>query len=143
MSKKAEEGEQTPSAVYSPKKRSKITFNDKQVEDYVLTATANNVWYYRDRMNVPRGPCTVPVLRNCWVQGVIDEQTIVWGQGLGDWIPVKNVRTLVAQIRTFEVRVATWIKREFALKPAIRKLRKVRAENRPKQEWVDQVDVMR
>ena len=58
--------------------------------------------YYRDRMSVPRGPCNVAVLRECWVQGVIDEHTLVWGQGLGDWLPVRNIRTLVPQIRTFE-----------------------------------------
>jgi hypothetical protein len=36
------------------------------------------------------------------VHGVIDDGTLVWGQGLIDWLPVKNVRTLVPQIRTLE-----------------------------------------
>lgn len=36
------------------------------------------------------------------VHGVIDETTLVWGQGLQDWLPVRNVRTLVPQIRTPE-----------------------------------------
>jgi len=36
------------------------------------------------------------------VNGVIDENTLVWGQGLADWLPVRNVRTLVPQIRTVE-----------------------------------------
>ena len=36
------------------------------------------------------------------MHGVIDDGTLVWGQGLMDWLPVKNVRTLVPQIRTFE-----------------------------------------
>ena len=48
------------------------------------------------------GLANVAVLRECWVQGVIDEHTLVWGQGLGDWLPVRNIRTLVPQIRTFE-----------------------------------------
>lgn len=101
----------------------------------------------RDRMSSPRGPCSLPVLREAWTQGVIDENTLVWGQvrrtcphsrgaepqlifkpshsctacnsiphsrlaycprlcllvqGLADWLPVKNVRTLVPQIRTVE-----------------------------------------
>lgn len=42
------------------------------------------------------------VLRECWVHGIIDENTLVWGQGLVDWLPIRNVRTLVAQIRTPE-----------------------------------------
>ena len=58
--------------------------------------------YYRDRLSVPRGPCNISVLRECWVHGVIDDGTLVWGQGLIDWLPVKNVRTLVPQIRTVE-----------------------------------------
>jgi hypothetical protein len=36
------------------------------------------------------------------VAGVIDEDTLVWGHGLGDWLPIRNVRTLVPQIRTLE-----------------------------------------
>ena len=36
------------------------------------------------------------------VHGVIDENTLIWGQGLMDWLPVRNVRTLVPQIRTPE-----------------------------------------
>ena len=51
---------------------------------------------------VARGPCNLPVLRQCWVHGVIDENTLVWGQGLMDWLPAKNIRTLVPMIRTVE-----------------------------------------
>lgn len=51
---------------------------------------------------MPRGPCNLGVLREAWVHGVIDEGTLVWGQGLGDWLPIRNVRTLVPQIRTLE-----------------------------------------
>jgi GYF domain 2 len=132
---------------------------ERQIVDYVREATRKNIWYYRDRMSVPRGPCPLPVkhcsavirspnagagflpettrtkqhfkshlyvqcdcrctpcrvyqghhhnmlhqqvLRECWVHGIIDENTLVWGQGLVDWLPIRNVRTLVAQIRTPE-----------------------------------------
>ena len=100
---------------------------ERTVVDYVRGATAKNVWYYRDRLSTPRGPCTLPVLRECWVNGIIDENTLVWGQGLADWLPVKNVRTLVPQIRTMEVQVATWMKKTFSLKPSLAKVRKERA----------------
>lgn len=56
----------------------------------------------RDRLNVPRGPCSLPVLKEAWVNGVIDSNTLIWGQGLADFIPIRNVRTLVPQIRTLE-----------------------------------------
>mmetsp|Transcript_32971 Transcript_32971/g.93390 ORF Transcript_32971/g.93390 Transcript_32971/m.93390 type:complete len:150 (-) Transcript_32971:104-553(-) len=107
-----------------------LTFEQKQQIDYIRLATRKNIYYYRDRMNTARGPCTLPVLRECWVQGIIDENTLVWGQGLMDWIPVRNVRTLTAQIRTVEVQVATWIKKQFALKPALAAARKARSEFR-------------
>lgn len=110
-----------------PARRAKLTMKDRQHYDYIREATMKNVWceycdtsllvcttlrlltsapcgarYYRDRLSTPRGPCNVAVLRECWVHGVIDEHTLVWGQGLGDWLPVRNIRTLVPQIRTFE-----------------------------------------
>lgn len=53
-------------------------------------------------MSVPRGPCTLPIMREAWVHGVIDQNTLVWGQGLADWLPIRNVKTLVPQIRTVE-----------------------------------------
>ncbi|KAL3153494.1 hypothetical protein ABBQ38_011825 [Trebouxia sp. C0009 RCD-2024] len=118
----------------------KLTFKQKEATDYVRMATAHNVWYYRDRMNVARGPCTLPVLKECWVHGIIAEDTLVWGHGLIDFLPIRNVRTLVPQIRTPEVQVATWFKRTFALKPALNKIRKERAEHRHDQS--DQVDTM-
>jgi hypothetical protein len=128
----------------------------------------------------------VPVLREAWVQGIVDENTLVWGSGLIDWLPIRNVRTLVPQIRTVEgeqphaaarrgrrdlarlqprhaqgprpaclrtarrtprrrhrspclalppprdpaVQLATWVKKTFALKPALEKARKQRATHR-------------
>ncbi|CAL8471988.1 g11530 [Coccomyxa elongata] len=119
--------------IQRPTKKPSLTFEDRQHFDYIREATSKNVWYYRDRLSVPRGPCNLPVLRECWVQGVIDEGTLVWGQGLADWLPIRNVRTLVPQIRTMEVQVATWIKRQFALKPAIARIRRERAPQRPVQ----------
>ena len=44
----------------------------------------------------------MPVLKEAWVDGVIDSNTLIWGQGLADIIPIRNVRTLVPQIRTVE-----------------------------------------
>jgi hypothetical protein len=58
--------------------------------------------YYRDRMSVPRGPCPLHMLKDAWVQGVIDENTMVWGHGLFDWLPAKNIKLLIPMIRTPE-----------------------------------------
>ena len=61
-----------------------------------------------------------------WTNGLVDENTLVWGQGLLDWIPAKNVTTLVAQVRTPEVRLATWLKKKMAIEPQYRRVRKQR-----------------
>ncbi len=74
----------------------------------VHTAVSLRRRYYRDRLSVPRGPCNISVLRESWVHGVIDEHTLVWGQGLGDWLPARNIRTLVPQIRTVEGAGRAW-----------------------------------
>ncbi|KAA6426433.1 MAG: RNA binding [Trebouxia sp. A1-2] len=112
-----------PSSPTKQRRPAKLDFQQKQVVDYVREATRNNVWYYRDR-----------------VHGIIGEDTLVWGQGLHDFLPVRNIRTLVPQIRTLEVQAATWVKRTFALKPALNQIRKERAEHRQAQS--DQVDTM-
>lgn len=105
-------------------------------------------------------------------------------QGLVDFLPIRNIRTLVPQIRTLEgellrqpahyqytctefmhahvctacvcmlrehrathskvlvlaVQVATWVKRNFALRPALNRIRKERGDHRQTQS--DQVDRM-
>ena len=58
--------------------------------------------YYRDRMSVPRGPCPLHVLKEAWVQGVIDENTMVWGHGLYDWLPARNIKLLLPMVLTPE-----------------------------------------
>mmetsp|Transcript_4424 Transcript_4424/g.12755 ORF Transcript_4424/g.12755 Transcript_4424/m.12755 type:complete len:175 (-) Transcript_4424:154-678(-) len=118
----------------------RYNWKDRMVPDYVREATRHNMWYYRDRCNVARGPCGLPTLRDCWVHGVIDENTLVWGEGLIDWLPIRNVRTLVAQIRIVEVQAATWVKKQFGLKPAIRDIRRHRPEYR--RLHTDQIDEM-
>lgn len=36
--------------------------------NYQRMLMRKNIWYYRDRMNVPRGPCPLHVLKDAWVQ---------------------------------------------------------------------------
>ncbi len=92
----------TPKPPPKPRDVEPYSFNRLEQFDYVREVTKKNVWYYRDRISVPRGPCTLPVLREAWVNGIIDENTLIWGQGLIDWLPAKNIRTLIPQIRTPE-----------------------------------------
>jgi hypothetical protein len=92
---------EAPFEPFKPQKRFPDS-NEAFLITYVRMATRKNLWYYRDRCGVARGPAPVPTLREAWVHGLIDQNTLVWGQGLIDFLPIKNVRTLVPQIRTPE-----------------------------------------
>jgi hypothetical protein len=76
--------------------------NELHLNNYVKLATRKNVWFYRDRCGVNRGPAPLPTMRDAWVNGLIDQNTLVWGQGMVDFLPIKNVRTLMGQIRTWD-----------------------------------------
>ena len=45
------------------RKRPKLTHYERMLYNSIISISWQNVWYYRDRMNVPRGPCQLPVLR--------------------------------------------------------------------------------
>merc|ERR1719265_1321742 len=85
---------------------------------------ARNVWYYRDRLSTPRGPCTLPVLRESWAKGFIDDKTLIWGNGCIDWIPIRNIALLSSAIRTPEVQLATWLKKKLVLTGKLVQVRK-------------------
>lgn len=123
----------------------KVVLSHYQYEmiNYQRMLMRKNIWYYRDRMSVPRGPCPLHVLKDCWVQGVIDENTLVWGGGLYDWLPIKNVKLLIPMIRTPEVQLGAWMKKTFALKPALNRIREERKGVRPESNLSDQVSRMR
>lgn len=96
------------------------------------TANEENVWFYRDRVGRCRGPAPLSTLRQCWVNGIVDEHTLVWGNGLGDWLPARNVRGLITNIRNPPTIAMHWLMRKFvdtdAKLAAIRRERFERAQ---------------
>jgi len=48
----------------------KIVLSPYQYEmiNYQRMHLRNNIWYYRDRLSVPRGPCPLHTLKDAWVQ---------------------------------------------------------------------------
>ncbi|KAK3253011.1 hypothetical protein CYMTET_37717 [Cymbomonas tetramitiformis] len=102
---------ESPSLPLSELKKS-LKKEQAEKENYAFLALEDNIWYYRDRQNLPRGPCPLNSLRMAWINGIIDENTIVWGQGLEEWVPIRNVSALPALIRNFEVVVLTWAKKK-------------------------------
>ena len=75
------------------------------------TALEDNIWWYKDRAGLPRGPLQLTGLRACYVQGVIDDKTLVWGQGLTGWYPMTNVIGLTANVRNLESALGGGVKR--------------------------------
>lgn len=71
---------------------------------------------------------------------MIDEHTLIWGQGQMDWLPIRNVRMLTGAIRTPEVRLATWFRKTFVLQPQLEKIREQRSQT--KTILSNQVDLM-
>lgn len=86
-----------------------LTLNQKSQINFVKTAIKENIWYYRDRLNISRGPCDIHILRQCWINGIIDQNTLIWGIGIDDWIPLRNIRNLIVLIRIPEGNI-TFIK---------------------------------
>ncbi|PNH08959.1 hypothetical protein TSOC_004472 [Tetrabaena socialis] len=123
----------------------KVVLSHYQYEmiNYQRMLLRKNIWYYRDRMNVPRGPCPLHVVKEAWVSGIVDENTLMWGHGLYDWLPAKNIQLLLPMVRTAEVRFATWVKRTFSLKPSLNRIREQRKEHRDPAEQSLQVELMR
>merc|ERR1712224_1006917 len=108
-----------------------MTFEDKeQIWWWKTSAISRNIWYYRDRFFAPRGPCTLPVLREAWTKGIIDDKTLVWATGLIDWIPIRNVVLLKTAIRTPEVQVVTWLKKKLVLEPQLHQVRQEQVHTR-------------
>ena len=71
------------------------------------------MWFYRDRVGKCRGPAPLNTLRQCWVNGIVDEHTMVWGNGLSDWVPARNVRGLITNIRNPPTIIMHWLMRKF------------------------------
>jgi hypothetical protein len=59
---------------------------------FFLTGCRENFWFYRDRTGLPRGPMTIETVKKCYINGVVDQHTLFWGNGLGDWVPLRNLR---------------------------------------------------
>ena len=35
---------------------------------------------------------TIETVKKCYINGVVDQHTLFWGNGLGDWVPLRNLR---------------------------------------------------
>ena len=73
-----------------------------------------NVWFYRDRTGLPRGPCTLNTVRKCYANGIVDQHTLFWGNGLGDWVPLRNIRGMSASLNDPKTKFVKFLVDTFA-----------------------------
>ena len=88
------------------------------------TVIRKNVWFYRDRTGLPRGPCTLNTVRKCYANGIVDQHTLFWGNGLGDWVPLRNIRGMSASLNDPKTKFVKFLVDTFAFP------KKDRRENR-------------
>ena len=70
-----------------------------------------NIYFYRDRTGMARGPCNLSCMRKCWINDIIDEHTLTWCNGLSDFVPIRNVRGLVREIENPWVKLHKFVSR--------------------------------
>tara|TARA_B110000977_G_scaffold187662_1_gene255024 strand:- start:3124 stop:3609 length:486 start_codon:yes stop_codon:yes gene_type:complete len=83
-----------------------------------------NIWFYRDRTGVPRGPMTINTVKKAYVNGIVDQHTLFWGNGLGDWVPLRNIRGMARCLSDPKTRFVKFLVDKFVFP------KKERAENR-------------
>jgi hypothetical protein len=57
---------------------------------------------------------TIDTVKKCWIGGIIDEHTLVWGNGLGDWVPLRNIRGMGHVLNDPRTRFLKWITQKVA-----------------------------
>ena len=82
------------------------------------------IYWYRDRSGLPRGPMTIDILKKCWINGIIDENTLMWGNGLGDWVPMRNVRGMAEVLHEPKTVFLKWLTQKVAFPKADRRARR-------------------
>ena len=73
-----------------------------------------NIWFYRDRTGLPRGPCTLETVRKCYANGIVDQHTLFWGNGLGDWVPLRNIRGMATSLSDPKTKFVKFLVDKFA-----------------------------
>ena len=66
------------------------------------------------------------IVKKCWINGIIDENTLVWGNGLGDWVPMRNVRGMAELLHEPKVQFFKWLTQKVAFPKAERRANRQR-----------------
>lgn len=97
---------------------------DPSSRPFARAVVRRNIWYYRDRTGLPRGPMDINVLRKAYIGGIIDGNTLMWGNGLGHWVPLRNIRGMDGNLTNPKVLFLKWIHDTFIITKAQRRERR-------------------
>jgi hypothetical protein len=53
-------------------------------------------------------------VRKCYANGIVDQHTLFWGNGLGDWVPLRNIRGMSASLNDPKTKFVKFLVDTFA-----------------------------
>ena len=67
---------------------------------------------------------SIDVLRKAYIGGIVDGNTLMWGNGLGHWVPLRNIRGMDGNLTNPKVLFLKWIHDTFIVTKAQRQERR-------------------
>lgn len=58
-----------------------------------------NEWFYLDKSRHQQGPISFSALRDCLLQGVIDENTFLWCEGMDNWKRLRELKEIENRLK--------------------------------------------
>lgn len=55
-------------------------------------------WYYLDSKHSQQGPFELQELINCWKKSEISEHSFIWGEGMEEWKPLRELPDLLQEL---------------------------------------------
>ena len=53
-------------------------------------------------------------MRKCYANGIVDQHTLFWGNGLGDWVPLRNIRGMATSLSDPKTKFVKFLVDKFA-----------------------------
>ncbi|EQC36197.1 hypothetical protein, variant [Saprolegnia diclina VS20] len=102
---------------FEPDRFGSKRFQKKCCGHVVMAPMAETRWFYANDDDVIHGPATLELLRNLWLRGELQTDTIVWRLGLTEWLSIGELPSLLSCLNTKDAIHASLLKRSASLKP--------------------------
>lgn len=60
-------------------------------QDYVKDHYQTKEWFYLDKERKQQGPISFTLLKRVWEQGELQDESLIWSEGMDAWHPVKEL----------------------------------------------------